>query len=135
MTVTNTGVIYLGNLSQNSTGVSSLYSIGGLNQMNSFIISGDSWELTISSDGNVTWCGPLSKNVEKFLASISANIDLQTAGKHALAKNYLTVLKRCLTQIKSMERKEFIELLEHEIFMRQSKQVWNTLRESDEYSE
>ena len=99
------------------------------------ISHGSDWQLTISNSGEVEWSGPLSKNVERFIASMCSNIDLQATGKRALSKHYTTVLERCLRQIKSMDKEEYIKLLENELAARKSRAVWDILCESDEDSE
>jgi hypothetical protein len=99
------------------------------------ISHGSDWHLTISNSGEVEWSGPLSKNAERFIASVASNIDLQAAGKRALANHYTTVLERCLRQIKSMDKEEYIKLLENELAARKSQAVWDILCESGEDSE
>ena len=99
------------------------------------ISHGSDWHLTISNSGEVEWSGPLSKNVERFIASVTANINLQATGKRVLSNHYTTVLERCLRQIKSMDKEEYIKLLENELAARKSRAVWDILCESDEDSE
>ena len=99
------------------------------------ISAGGNWQLTISNDGEVKWTGPLSKNAEKFIASVASNINLQAAGKRSLANHYTTVLERCLRQIKSMDKEAYISLLENELAARKSRAAWDILCESDEDSE
>ena len=62
-------------------------------------------------------------------------IDLQATGKRALSKHYTTVLERCLRQIKSMDKEEYISRLENEIASRKSRAVWDILCENDEDGE
>lgn len=99
------------------------------------ISHGSDWHLTISNSGEVEWTGPLSKNAERFIASVASNIDLQAVGKRALSNHYTTVLERCLRQIKSMDKEEYISRLENEIAARKSRAVWDILCENDEDGE
>lgn len=85
--------------------------------------------LSIYYDGRVEWTGPLSKNAEAFVNAVSFNIDKNAAGENALARSYRKAIERCLRQIKTMSKEEFIAMLETEVEARMSKAVLMALME------
>ena len=85
--------------------------------------------LTISSNGDVTVKGSTNEAAKIFLNVLSHHIDKEAAGKAALARSYKRAIQRCLRQIKSMNKEEFIALLETEIDNRNSKAVLLYLQE------
>ena len=126
--VTNTGTIYT------STSVGTWVNSTGTNTntLSLTISGGDGALLTIDADGTVTWKGSLTQNAKALVNAIGYNIDKVTAGEQAMAKSYRKAVERCLRQIKTMSKEDFIEMLEQEVKTRLSKAVWQELSTADE---
>ena len=91
--------------------------------------------LMISNNGDITVNGSPNEAAQIFLKVLSHHIDKEAAGKAALARSYKRAIQRCLRQIKSMDKEEFIALLETEIDNRNSKAVLLRLQEPLEEAE
>ena len=87
----------------------------------------DGCTLNISHQGEITWTGPLSANVRKFLNSVGGAIDNNAAGSKALEKTYLRALEKCLRQAEQMDYATFINGLREEIEHRTAKLTVNAL--------
>jgi hypothetical protein len=90
-------------------------------------ITGVDYSLTISHTGEISWTGSLSKSTQHFIKSFAANIDIETAGKVALAKTYKRAVEHCLKTIQSMDKDDAISALKNEIDARMSHLVIESL--------
>jgi len=129
-TITNTGTLTTsGTITLTAISNTSFY-----NQSSAFMITGpgDKPLLTINYDGTIEWSGSLNTAVNQFLNTVSFNLDKQLAKETVLLRTYRRALERCLRQIKSMDKEEFISLLELEIDNRLGKEVLLILSEEDQ---
>jgi len=126
--ITNTGAIYS----------ASAITTGGINlqqvhPVTALTIGGqDGTLLDIRYDGRVEWKGPLSKNADAFVKAVEYAVDKNAAGEQAIAKSYRKAIERCLRQIKTMDKEQFISMLEQEVATRMSKAVWQELSKDTE---
>lgn len=89
----------------------------------------------IDNNGVLTYNGPPGKAAKSFIKLLSYYIDKETVSNAALARSYKRGVEKCLRQIKSMSKEEFIALLEKEIDNRTCNEMLLYLKESPEETE
>lgn len=132
--ITNTGAIYTAGTITTLPNCNTGITLATYQPATAITLTGSNSEtlLTIHKDGTVEWTGPLSKNADAFVNAVGYSIDKNAAGEQAMAKSYRKAIERCLRQIKTMSKEDFIAALEQEVETRMSKAVWQELSKNDE---
>jgi hypothetical protein len=125
--ITNTGAIYTGGAVPPGVSMHSSQLITGI-----CVAGNNGILLNIHPDGRVEWTGPLSKNADAFVKAVEYAIDKKMASEQSMARRYRKAIERCLQQIKTMSKEDFIAVLEKEVETRTSKAVWQELSKNDE---